>query len=62
LKQVIVVKSTLGTVNETLSDMEHNEVKVRDGLNQIRNYIESVASTAQRATDILSAKITTEIT
>jgi flagellar basal body-associated protein FliL len=40
-QQLIVVKSTLGTVNETLSDMEHNEVKARDGLNQIRKYIVS---------------------
>jgi hypothetical protein len=34
-QQLCVVKSSLGAINETLSDMEYNEAKVRKGLIQL---------------------------
>jgi hypothetical protein len=41
-QQLSVVKSTLGTINETLSDMEYNESVVRTGLRQMKTYTDSV--------------------
>jgi hypothetical protein len=61
LKQLLyVVKSSLGAINDTLSDMEYNEAKVREGLLQVKSYIEQVTSKTEHATDILSIKILIE--
>jgi hypothetical protein len=59
-QQLYVVKSSLGAINDTLSDMEYNEAKVREGLLQVKNYIELVTSKTKRVTDVLSTKITIE--
>lgn len=58
-QQLYVVKSSLGAINDTLSDMEY-EAKVREGLLQVKNYIELVTSKTKHVTDVLSAKITIE--
>ena len=59
-QQLSVVKSTLGAINETLSDMEYNEDVVKRGLSQIKAYVESVISNTTRVTDALADKITVE--
>jgi hypothetical protein len=59
-QQLSVVKSTLGAVNETFSDMEYNESVVRTGLHQIKTYMDSVVSNATSATRTLEAKIMVE--
>jgi hypothetical protein len=59
-QQLSVVKSTLGAINETLSDVEYNESVVRTGLRQIEKYISSMASNTTSATRALEAKITVE--
>jgi hypothetical protein len=59
-QQLSVVKSTLGAINETLSDMEYNESVVRSGLRQIKIYMDSVMSNTTSATRALDAKITVE--
>jgi hypothetical protein len=37
-RQLIIVKSTLCTFNETLTDVEYNEKKMREGLSQLQTY------------------------
>jgi len=59
-QQLIVVKSTLGGFNETLSDVECNERKMRDGLSQLQKYVTTFGSQIENATYLLSLKITIE--
>jgi hypothetical protein len=59
-QQLTVVKSSLGAINETLSDLEYNEAKVKEGLMQVKAYVESVVSAGTRVTNTLLAKITVE--
>jgi dethiobiotin synthetase len=35
-QQLVIVRSTLGTINSTLIDMEYNQEKVKNGLVQIK--------------------------
>jgi hypothetical protein len=58
-QQLSVVKSTLGAINETLSDMEYESV-VRTWLRQIKTYIDSVVSNTTSAARALAAKITVD--
>jgi hypothetical protein len=50
----------MDAVNETLSDMAHNENKVRDGLKQLLPHVDSVVSQYGSATNLLSMQITLE--
>jgi hypothetical protein len=59
-QQLVIVKSTLGIFNETLSDMEYNEKKMRDGLSQLREYVATFGSKVENATYLLSLKIAIE--
>ena len=58
-QQLTVVKSTLGTFNETLKDVEYNE-KMREGLSQLQTYVTAFGSQIENATYLLSLKITIE--
>ena len=49
-QQLIVVKSTLGVFNETLSVVEYNEKKMRDGLSQLRMHVTTFVSQIENAT------------
>jgi hypothetical protein len=59
-QQLIVVKSTLGTFNETLTDVEYNERKMTEGLSQLQTYGKTFGSQTENATYVLSLKITIE--
>jgi hypothetical protein len=59
-QQLFVVKSSLGAINNTLTDMEYNEEKVKNGLTQIKNYLESVTSENRKKLNLLTAKVTVE--
>jgi len=37
-QQLMIVKWTLCTFNETLSDVEYNEIKMKEGLSKLRTY------------------------
>jgi hypothetical protein len=37
-QQLMIVKSTLCTFNEKLSDVEYNEIKMKEGLSKLRTY------------------------
>jgi hypothetical protein len=51
-QQLYVVKSSLGIINETRSDMEYNEAKVREGSIQVKNYLVSLVSKTRCTTDL----------
>jgi hypothetical protein len=59
-RQLIMVKSTLCTFNETLTDVENNEKKMREGLSQLQTYVATFGSLTENATYLLSLKITIE--
>jgi hypothetical protein len=57
-RQLIIVKSTLCAFNETLTDIEYNEKKTREGLSQLQAYVATVGSKIENATYLLSLKVT----
>jgi hypothetical protein len=59
-QQLIVVTATLGAFNETLTDVDYNERKIREGLNQLQMYVTAFGSQIENATYLLSLKITIE--
>jgi hypothetical protein len=59
-QQLTVVKSTLCTFNETLTDVEFNERKVREGLKQLQAYVGTISSQLENVTHHLALKITIE--
>jgi hypothetical protein len=48
LKQVYVIKSTLGALNITLADVVHNDKLVKQGLVDIQTYLDSLSSETAR--------------
>ena len=59
-QQLIIVRSALGTLNGTLTDVEYNEAKMREGLGQLRAYVGTLGEQVENATCLLSLKITLE--
>lgn len=59
-QQLTIVRSTLGAINETLLDVTYNEDKMRAGLIQLRDYVDSVVTQYGNVTNLLSVKITLE--
>jgi len=49
-QQLIIVKSTLCTFNETLTDVEYNEIKIRVGLSQLQTYVANFGSQTENNT------------
>jgi hypothetical protein len=47
-QQFVTVKSTTEAINETISDVEYNEAKVREGLIQVESCVEPVAYDGKR--------------
>jgi hypothetical protein len=48
--------STLGALNDTLADIEHNVKLVREGLSDIRTYLDTLSLETARKLDVLEAK------
>jgi hypothetical protein len=59
-QQLFVVKSSLGSINNTLTDVEYNEEEVKTGLLQLKSYLESVTAENREKLNILTAKVTVE--
>jgi hypothetical protein len=59
-QQLVVVKSTLGAIGDTLTDMEYNQKKVENGLIQVKNFLDSVIADNQRKLNMLATKILVE--
>ena len=49
-EQQMIVKSTLCTFNETLTDVEYNEIKMREGLSQLQTCIATFGSQIETTT------------
>ena len=56
----MIVKSIQCTFNEKLSDLEYNEIKMREVLSQLWTYIATFGSQIENTTYLLSLKITVE--
>jgi hypothetical protein len=59
-QQLSIVKATLGTFNETISDMEYNNQVINNGLNNLKSYMEKFTSNTELRMNILEIKITVE--
>ena len=59
-QQIYVIKSTLGALNVTLADMSHNDQLVRQGLTDIQEYLNSLASETSRKLTMFEAKFMIE--
>jgi len=58
-RQLIIVKSTICTSNETLTGIEYNK-KMTEGLSKLQPYVATFGSQVESATYLLSLKITIE--
>ena len=59
-QQLYVIKSTLGALNDTLADMEHNDKLVRKGLSDIQTYLDTLSVETARKLDIFEVKFMIE--
>jgi len=59
-QQLMIVKSALCTFTKTLTNVEYNEIKMREGLSQLQKYIATFGSQLENTTYLLSLKITIE--
>jgi hypothetical protein len=59
-QQLSIIKASLGTFNETLSDMEYNDKIVQKGLSYLKSYLERFTSETETKLDLLSLKINAE--
>ena len=41
-EEIYIVKSSFGTVKETLADVQYNEEKVKKGLTQMKLHLDSI--------------------
>jgi hypothetical protein len=57
---VCVLKTTLGALNETLRDVEHNDKLMRKGLSDIQKYLDTLSSETAHKLSIFEAKFTIE--
>jgi hypothetical protein len=58
--QLIIVKSSLGAVNSSLSDNHYNRNRVENALIQIKNFLGSTTVENRRDGNALEAKLTVE--
>lgn len=47
-----MIKSTMGTLNDTLADIQHDIKLVRKGLSDMQTYLDTLSSEAARKFDI----------
>jgi hypothetical protein len=55
-----IEKATLGTINETISDLEYNSQVTRNGLMKLKSYLETFVTNTESRYSLLDVKITTE--
>jgi MoaA/NifB/PqqE/SkfB family radical SAM enzyme len=59
-QQLYVVKSSLGAVNYTLSDLEYNERLLQVGIRHITGHMDALKTETQKLADIFGAKVEVE--
>jgi hypothetical protein len=55
-----VVRSSLGSVNNTLTDIEYNQEKVKKGLHKINEYLRTTTSETRDKINVVAAKVLAE--
>jgi len=55
-QQIYVIMTTLGALNDTLADIQHNDKLVRKGLSDIQTYLDTLPSETAGKLDIFQAK------
>jgi hypothetical protein len=59
-QQLSVVRSSLGAVNNTLADVEHNENLLKEGMSRVTKYMNTLRSETAEKINLFNAKIETE--
>jgi hypothetical protein len=59
-QQLSIIKTSLGTVNSTISDMEYNNQVIKEGVSSLKSYLERFSSETETQLNILSVKVTVE--
>jgi len=59
-QQLYVVRSSLGAVNNTLADAEYNESLVKEGINRVTKYMNTLKSQTNKKMNLFSGKIKIE--
>ena len=59
-QQLYAVRSSLGAVNNTLADAEYNESLVKEGINRVTKYMNTLKSETNEKMNLFSAKIEIE--
>jgi hypothetical protein len=59
-QQLYIVKSSLGAVNNTLSDLEYNERLLQEGIRIITGHMDALKTETQKIADIFGAKVEVE--
>jgi len=59
-QQLSVVRSSLGAVNKTLTDVEYNENLLKEGINRITKYMNNLKAETNEKISFFSAKIEVE--
>jgi hypothetical protein len=59
-QQLCVVKSSIGAVNNTLTDVEYKERLIKEGIQKITNYTDLLKAETREKMDIFGAKIEIE--
>jgi hypothetical protein len=55
-----IVKASLGTFNETVSDLEYNSQVTKNGLIKLKSYMERIVTNTESRLNLLDLKITAE--
>ena len=59
-QQLYVVKSSLGAVNNTLADVEYNENLLKEGINKVSSYMNTLKSEPNDKMNLFRAEIENE--
>jgi hypothetical protein len=59
-EQLSVVKSSLGAINHTLIDMAYNEDLMKEGINKVTNFMNTIKYETESKLNIFSAKVEVE--
>jgi hypothetical protein len=59
-QQLSVVRSSLGAVNNTLADVEHNENLLKEGMSRVTKYMNTLRSEITEKMNLFNAKIEAE--
>jgi hypothetical protein len=59
-QQLSIIKASLGTFNETISDMEYNNRLIQKGMTELKDYMERFVGQTEAKLNLISIKINAE--